>query len=289
MLATSALEWSGASLEGGWLGGPRPARLGGMVQAGGVGEAPAVEAPARVELNLVIEEPPGRWLLEEESVPETPLHDAILEVLMLVLKEWVRREGQAALIARNLGCRWDPADARVGVDPDIVVVQPPPPEGDQLTTLRVWEPGHVAPRVAVEVVSEHTAEKDYLDAAARCARIGATELWVFDPLLQGPSGTGGPFQLQVWRAVGERGPKGNFTKLERVHAGPAPAFSEELDAWLVLAEGGRRLRLAADATGKQLWPTQAEAAHTRAEAEHARANAAAAEVERLRKLLADRG
>jgi len=121
----------------------------------------------------------------------------------------------------------------------------------------------------------------------------------------------------VWRAVGERGSKGNIAKLERVHAGPAPAFSKELDAWLVLAEDGRRLRLAADAAGKQLWPTQAEAAHTRAEAAHtraeaahtraeaahtraeaahtraeaerARANAAAAEVERLRKLLADRG
>jgi Uma2 family endonuclease len=237
---------------------------------------------ARVALRFEIEETPGRWLMEEESVPETPLHDAIIELLMLVLKHWARTEARRALITSNLGCRWDPGDARVGVDPDVVLIEPAPPEGEQLTTLRIWEPEHVAPRVAVEVVSTNTAAKDYLEAPARCARLGVRELWIFDPRLDGPSDTGGPFTLQIWRAQ-------EGSEMARVHAGPAPAFSEELGAWLIVAADGSRLRLAADAAGTQLWPTAAEAEAQRAEAEAQRAEAAEAEVARLRRLLDERG
>ena len=233
----------------------------------------------RVGLRLEIEERPGRWLLEEESVPETPLHDAIIELLMLILKQWAAREDRSALITSNLGCRWDPSDARVGIDPDVVLLEPAPPEGEALTTLRVWEPGHVAPRIAVEVVSASTADKDYLDGAARCARLGARELWVFDPLLEGPSSTGGPFVLQIWR-LDEAG-----QAMTRVHAGAAPAYSEELGAWVTTAEEGRRLRIADDENGTKLWLTHGEAEAKRANAEAERAEAAEAEVARLRALL----
>jgi Uma2 family endonuclease len=228
----------------------------------------------RVALHFEIEEPPGGWLMEEESVPETPLHDAIIELLMLVLKHWAHTEARSSLVTSNLGCRWDPDDARVGVDPDVVLIEPAPPEGEQLTTLRIWEPGHVAPRVAVEIVSANTAAKDYLEAPARCARLGVRELWIFDPRLDGPSATGGPFTLQIWRA-------NEGAEMTRVHAGPAPAFSEELGAWLIVAADGSRLRLAADAAGHHLWPTAAEA-------EAARAATAEAEVARLRRLLDER-
>ena len=116
-----------------------------------------------------------------------------------------------------------PSDARIGTDPDVVLIEPAPPEGEQLASLRVWEPEHTPPRVAIEVVSPGTAEKDYLDAAARCARLGVRELWVLDPLLAGLSDAGGPYLLQVWRRSGEAG-----TSFNRVHAGGAPARSEEL-------------------------------------------------------------
>lgn len=223
-------------------------------------------APARVSLRLEIEESPGRWLLEEQSVPETPLHDGIIQVLLLVLQHWASKLERSVLVTSNLGCRWDPSDARVGADPDVVLVEPAPPEGEQLSTLRIWEPGHSPPRVAIEVVSANTAEKDYLDAPARCARLGVREVWVFDPLLQGPATTGGPFVLQVWRA--------NGSELERQHAGATPAWSEEMDAWLVVTDEGARLRLASDRDGEELWPTRAEAAE--------------AEVERLQRLLDQR-
>ena len=242
---------------------------------------------AQVALRLTIVEPPERWRLEEEDVPETPLHDAIIQTLLLVLKEWVRQQGRSALVTSNLACRWDPADARVGTDPDVVLVEPAPPEGEHLSSLRIWEPGHAAPRVAVEVVDEGTANKDYLDAPTRCARLGVRELWVFDPLLAGPSDAGGPYLLQVWRRSGDLS-----GALERVHAGVAPACSEELGAYLVVTENGRRLRLATDPGGQTLWPTAEESAllrmeeqRARAEEQRTRAEAAEAELTRVRMLL----
>ena len=135
--------------------------------------------------------------MEFEDVPETLLHDVIIELLKLVLKH--RFHHQNILVASNMACRWDPKDARVGVDPDVIVVDPAPPEGQALKALRVWSPEHNPPKLAIEVVSETNAAKDYLEAPARLARLGAEELWIFDPELHGPTQTGGPFPLQIWR------------------------------------------------------------------------------------------
>jgi len=231
--------------------------------------AASPRAPA-VRLVLDVEEPPTRWLLEETDMPEIPLHDLCIELLALILRFWCTRESRDARVASNLGCRWDPSDARVGADPDVAWIEPAPPDGELLRTLRIWEPGHSPPRVVVEVVSTNTADKDYVDAPARYARLGARELWVFDPLLQGPAATGGPFLLQVWRRHGD--------EMVRVYSGAGPARSDELDAWLVVTQGGRRLRIADDAAGTRLWPTEAEAQSlARQAAEAARQTAEAAQ------------
>ena len=218
-----------------------------------------------IRLHYSVRDPGQRWFMELEDVPETPLHDLIIELLMQILRH--RYRDRDALVARNLGCRWDPEDARVGVDPDVVLVEPAPPEGESLSTLRVWELGHNPPHIAVEVVSEHNADKDYNEGPARLARLGAEELWIFDPELHGPTATGGPFPLQIWR----RQMSGGVVDMERVHAGAAPGYSPALDAWAVATDDGRRLRIADDAEGVKLWPTQAEAAE--------------AEVRRLKALL----
>jgi hypothetical protein len=57
-----------------------------------------------------------------------------------------------------------------------------------------------------------------------------------------------------------------------VHAGLAPARSEELGAYLVVTDDGTRLRLANDPAGETLWPTAEEAALAQADAERARAD-----------------
>lgn len=220
-----------------------------------------------VALSFRVAEPPGGWLLEDEDVPETPLHDQIIELLVMLLRPKAAERG--AFVARNLGCRWNPSDARVGTDPDVVWIEPAPPEGEELVTLRVWEPGHAAPKVAVEVVSDHGPEKDYLEAPMRGARLGTQELWVFDPRRQGPSITGGPFLLQIWTREEDAGV--TAARMTRVYEGDGPAFSPALGAWLHVTDDGRRLRVAHDEAGTQPWLTPAEQERQRAEDERQRA------------------
>ena len=218
-----------------------------------------------IRLHYSLRDAGQRWFMDLEDVPETPLHDLIIELLTLVLRH--RYRDRNALVARNLGCRWDPDDARVGADPDIVLVDPAPPEGESLSTLRVWVPGHKPPRLAIEVVNEHNADKDYIEGPARLARLGAEELWIFDPELRGPNATGGPYVLQIWH----RKVSGDAVDMERIHAGDGPTYSPVLDAWVITMDDERRLRIADDERGEHLWLTQAEAAE--------------AEVRRLRALL----
>ena len=237
---------------------------------------PLPSSPPRRAFRVAHEAPerPGRWLLDEDEMPETPLHDLILRLLCLVFEAWIARTGRDAHIARNLACRWDPTDGRVGVDPDVALIEPYAPSITTLGQLRLWEPGHVPPRLAFEVVSATTAEKDYLEVAPRYARLGTREVWVFDPALLGPSGTGGPFVLSGWRW--------NGAEMERIHAGEGPAFSGELGAWLVVTDAGQRLRIADDAAGRALWLTGEEEQARRAEL-------AEAELATLRAELARKG
>ena len=212
------------------------------------------------------------WFLEDEDVPETPTHDRAIRLLVELLEAWCARSGRDVLVARNLGCRWDPDDARRGMDPDVVLLEPAPADPEAMTTLRTYDPAEPRPRLAVEVVSPWTADKDYGDAHLRAARIGADELWVFDPRRVGPSSAGGPFRLQLWRRV-----PGDLPTMRRVHAGEGPVFSPLVGAWLVVSEGGARLRLADDPAGARLWPASAErAAEAEREAEAARSEAEAA-------------
>lgn len=235
--------------------------------------APVIHLRYRLEEN-------ERWFMELEDVPETFLHEAIIELLKLVLKHRYRMPN--ALVTSNLACRWDPEDRRVGVDPDVILVEPAPPDGEALKALCVWLPGHEPPKLAVEVVSEANADKDYREGPARMARLGAEELWIFDPELHGPrlDDLGGPYVLQIWR----RFAVGDHVDMERVHAGPTPAYSPALDAWVVVTDGGKRLRIADDAQGRRLWPTTAEAQMEARRGEAARADA---ELARLRAQLKD--
>ena len=209
-----------------------------------------------------------RWVLAEENVPESALHDEIILLLVELLKAWAPRTGRDVRVGRNLALRWNQALPRVGVDPDVYVVEPAPPEGDDTKSLCTWKPGHVAPRVAVEVVSETTAEKDYSEGPEKYAASGTFELWVFDPLKAGPC------CAAALRAPGLAA--GAEEQFRRAYAGAGPARSEALEAWLVVSDGGRRLRLAHDAEGRHLWLTAAE----EAQAEVARLRA---EIERLRR------
>lgn len=233
---------------------------------------PSGSVRSRIGVTYDVEADPERWLLEEETMPESLLHDKVTDHVRLLLNGWVARTMPGrAYVARNVACRWDPNDARIGMDPDLVLLDPCPEDIDAIKLVKIWEVEPHSLKLAIEVVSETTPEKDYVDAPVRCVRLGIGELWVFDPRLLGPSTTGGPFRLQVWRL--EEG------QMVRVYAGPGPAHSQVLDAWLVVTDRGKRLRIANDRLGRSLWLTQAEEQFQRAETEARRAETEAERAE----------
>jgi hypothetical protein len=229
---------------------------------------PALPAPRG---RTTTEPRPAAWVLPEGPVPESTLHDEVVALMVLLLVAWAARTGRPARAARNRALRYDEAHPREGLDPDVALYEPPPPGFDELASVCTWLPGHEAPKVALEVVSAGHPYKDYVEGPERYAASGAGELWVFDPLLAGPRAGGGPHRVQVWARDG-RG------ELVRVYAGPGPVRSPYLGAWLVVTEGGKRLRLSDDRAGRRLWPTGEEAALAAKEAERA-----AKEIERAAK------
>ena len=210
--------------------------------------------PAPTEMVYELTPRPDRWVLhDEDNVPESVFQDEDSRELVLVLQHRIATERLDATAGSNLAVRWDRKHPTVGVDPDVYLVEPAlPPD---TTSLRLWEAGRKPPRLAVEIVSQNTADIDYLDKPERYAASGTRELWIFDPLGFGPSipALGGPYRLQVWRRIAK-------DKFKRIFAGDGPAYSRELGAWIVVMNDGRRLRIADDRAGTRLWPTASEAA-----------------------------
>jgi Uma2 family endonuclease len=206
---------------------------------------------ASVTVRYEVHEGHREWELTKPTMPESVPHDEVVTELRSLLELWARR-AVSARVVRNLAVRWSKENPRIGVDPDVAVLSPPPPEGRALQSVCTWEAGHTAPRLAVEVVSDIRPRKDYVLMPDKYAASGTQELWVFDPLLAGPRSHGGPFRLQVWS-------RDEAGALSRVYAGEGPAWSAELGAHLVVVDGGQKLRIADDAEGAQLWPTHEEA------------------------------
>jgi Uma2 family endonuclease len=204
-----------------------------------------------VSLRYRVGSRPEAWVLPEGPVPESTAHDAALYRICSLLLAWAARVANGARVARNLAIRWLPEHPRTGLDPDVAVLLPGPPDFDDLTSCRVWEAGRTPPAFAVEVVSQSHPYKDYSSIHEGYAAMGVPELLVFDPQLFGPRSLGGPALLQLWR----RDVSGAF---ERVHFGNEPAYSNVLDAWL--SADGRNLVISGDRAAKQRWPTLEEAA-----------------------------
>jgi len=204
------------------------------------------------------------WELYEGTVPESVMHDQAVDLLRDVLEAWALRIG-GTQVARNLAVRWDQAHPKVGIDPDVALLRPPPPRGDDndLKSLRTWLPGHEPPLLAIEVVSDSHPFKDYVIAPDKYAASGTRELWVFDPKLVGPLSHGGPFPLQIWE-------RDESFALHRTYAGDGPARSGVLDAYVVVVESGQKLRIADDIDARSLWLTPLEAERAAKEAAFAR-------------------
>jgi hypothetical protein len=193
-----------------------------------------------------------------------------------VLDAWAKSSGRNVLVARDLAVRWLEDRPSVGIDPDVCVVEPAPPDAARLSSLCLWKSGHHAPALSIEVVSASHPYKDYVSIQDRYAALGARELVVFDPLLVGPPALGGPVPLQLWRAD-ESG------ALVLVHFGSDPAFSEILEAWLVPDDG--HLEISDDRSGERRWLTGEERERVEKEKAYAEKESerAAKEEERARR------
>ncbi len=234
-----------------------------------------METAPRVELRYRIDGTHTDWELSEEPVPESRPHDVAADTLKLLLIAWALRTGRRLQVGRNLAVRWDESNPKVGTDPDVYVIEPTP-DGEALRSLRTWEEGHEPPVLAIEVVSSNPT-KDYVAAPEKYAASGTRELWIFDPQLAGPRAHGGPFRIQVWRREGDA--------FSRIYAGPGPAYSPAVDAWLFAASEGQVLRIASDEAGTAWWTTGEEAERAAKEAERAAKEAErAAKEEALRRV-----
>ncbi|MEZ4221821.1 MAG: Uma2 family endonuclease [Polyangiaceae bacterium] len=222
------------------------------------------------------------WELPEVPVPESHEHDLLSERLVALLKAWTERTSLDALVTRNLALRWVAENPRVGIDPDVALIVPAPPVEEGLSSLCLWMPSHVAPRLAIEVVSKHHPYKDYRDIHEKYAASGTSELWILDPSGYGPKALGGPVPIQQWvRRDGV---------LERMHFGAGPVYSEAIDAWL----WSDPVRISDDREGTRAWLTgremeraAKEAALEQARQDRAGREAAEARVAELERQLAE--
>ena len=215
--------------------------------------------------------PPEHWYLSDGfNMPITAATQRREDTVQQTFEARVARTGCDASILANVALRWDGAHPGVGVDPDVMWLEPSLPPG--MRSVLTWEKGVGTVRVAVEIVGRDTARKDYQLGPAKYAASGTRELWVFDPEGYGRTETDeGPWTLQVWRRS-----KGGF---RRVYAGDGPFRSAELGAWLVVV--GDLLRVSEDREGTRLWPTTAEE-RDQERAERARAEQAQAHAEQER-------
>jgi Uma2 family endonuclease len=223
---------------------------------------------------------PERWELPEDTVPESAPHDTRVELMRRLIEAFIEHSGRDAQVYRNLAVRFERSRPRIGFDPDLCVVEPAPPEGRELDSLLLWQEGHSAPRLAIEVVSRNHPYKDYAETPDKAAACGIEELVVFDPLLRGPRSGGGPHRLQVWRRQAD-------DTLTRLYAGDGPAYSQVLGAWLHVED--RLLRVAEDEANQRPWRTGEEAARQEAESARQEAESARRRIAELESLLKKAG
>jgi Uma2 family endonuclease len=210
---------------------------------------------------------PADWYIEDdEPVGQDPDHQEDEFIMQSTLLAWRKRTKQEhLLIGCEMACRWDSAFPKVGVDPDVYVVDRPPPRNKKgkIGSLRTWEGGHHPPLLAIEIVSDSRPGKDYKDSPEKHDLLGTFELWIFDPHLSGYTKEQPPVPLQVFQRETNH-------CLVQMHAGAGPYRSDALDAWVMVIED--ELVIADDREGNDRWPTLEEAEKRRADEEAQRAN-----------------
>ncbi|MBI2389291.1 MAG: Uma2 family endonuclease [Deltaproteobacteria bacterium] len=213
---------------------------------------------------------------ETDHMGEHELQRFIAELLRPLIERYLRQAGVVAHVGADTFIYFAKGDPTQRIAPDVYVLEGVS-QDLAVSSWKLWE-GTPAPRFALEVVTSD-ALKDYDDVPAIFGRIGGYELVLFDPEARPTSRRRARFT--VFRRSAE-----GFRLVERTHGDRVR--SEALGCWLrAVGEGASlRVRLALDAAGDELVPTEAEArdaaeaARVEVEAENARLRA---ELEALRR------
>lgn len=194
------------------------------------------------------------YLTDEEDVGSSCEQTAITQVALSSLHQLASSQGFTnRLCSTDQFFAWRPDEPLVRVSPDIYVLDDPP-SPPLPKSWQTWLPGHQPPRFAIEIVSDDWV-KDYEQNPRKYLQLGCPELVIFDPDAVLGMGQGqGRVPLQVYR----RDADGAYV---RVYAGPGPAYSKELDIWLLARREGpvARLRFSYDDAGTRIVPTESEA------------------------------
>lgn len=211
--------------------------------------------------------------VEEEELSQSKIHYFVIKTLLAILEQLYK--GQNVTIFNSINIYYPNQPA---VAPDVAVI-------DKKLKLKRNENSYYineknpTPRVAIEIASSETWERDLKDKFPRYERMQIPEYFVFDP--NEPRVWGKEWRIKG-RLVGWFY-NSNTNKLEPLPIeAPNRMWSNQLNSWLVVEPIDELylLRLY-EQDSVTLRPTLGEAQ----EAETLRADAAEAELERLRKLL----
>jgi Uma2 family endonuclease len=239
----------------------------------GTASAPAPAPPRRPRaLNVVRDPAPEElgaridwsawYLTDEDDVGEGNEQSRIIDVARSSLRELLRERGLHGVhVGSDQFFAWLREEPLVRVSPDVYLLDDPPAP-PLPPSWQTWKPGHRPPRLAIEIVSpdERHPErwrKDYDEGPEKYAQLGTRELVIFDPEAAcGRAGAPGRVALQQYRREAD----GSFV---RTYAGAGPVVqAAEIEAWLAIQRVGpiALLRVARDAEGRDLVPTEAERA-----------------------------
>ena len=176
----------------------------------------------------------------EAKVPESQRHLELRTALYLLLSFHLR--GRAA-VGSDQFVYFDASDPHAYLAPDLLVKLDD--QGAEIVSWKVWERG--TPDLAVEIASRSDApDEPWRHKLARYHRLGVRELVLFDPRARQP--------IRVWDYV-----DGDLA--ERKVEPNAPVPSPVLGLWWVSVpheRWGPMLRVARDALGTELVPTELE-------------------------------
>lgn len=173
----------------------------------------------------------------------------IVELLRPLLQRWLDERGQLALVGADQFIYFKQFDAHERVSPDVYVLPGVHPE-THIPSWKTWET-NIVPSFALEVVSKDW-RKDYDGVPEKYARLGTTELVIFDPYFSERS-NGVRWQRRLRNAAGE------LPVVERTDATSIDSFV--LGCALRVTGSGhkQRIRLAVAKDSTILFPTAEEA------------------------------